>query len=257
MLSLCNDVLIPNLTSPDVEKSFAFTVREHFNFDTTIRILFTRIFDSLIFLYKRHKGFQGSETYVVIATCLHLMSGGGDGKQYRLKSPRPIEASFRQIRDIAVTSLGIYGKIREMLFHFVTPLMSVFEEEDYRSVSIYRSSPEMSFVVDTMFKLCIFLCECDDEAYNVRLGYLCREVLTIPIIASFLTESAAKEFLASRVFDNAMLFFTQRTLALPPSQHSVFQSGHFLLGNFCSLAVGVACSTTHVAVRLTTLIQYS
>ena len=229
-----SEILSRNLMSNDVDKSFAFVL---VNFKYLIIKLFSRIFEILCDTCARGQGFE-VEGIPQIAACLSRLNGSEDGKQHR-STNRPIEEAFAGIRTIAIDVCVLFTEVRSTLLNYTRSMLRVVDEEDYGTQSRCRSNPEMIQVVDTLFGLSLFLIGSDASAYDQRLSLFCVDLMTVPFITQFLSGDMLRQFTSSESFSHALSFCRQPALCLPSSEHTIFQSGHFMLGNFCNMSIYV------------------
>jgi hypothetical protein len=235
LLSLCRDILIPNLMSTDIAKSLAPALVQHFGLTVLMRKLTSLIFHSLD--RKSQRKVPASENFSCTVYALLLLCGEKEGHQFGLKSPRPIEQMFSIIRSTIFEQCHVVDRIRRYLVNLSRPFLNIFEEEEYQSVLASRRTHEISETVDLVLQFCLFILSADKSELDKRTLLFCGEVMSVPFLTIFLSETMLKNIVKSNHFLGMLRVLSHKALSLPPTERSVFQSGHFLLGNIASFII--------------------
>ena len=130
----------------------------------------------------------------------------------------------------------LFQKIRSLMTEFNKSMLSIIEEEDYRSFTKQKVNKKVLRTFDCLFELLLFLSETESDQIEKRISIFFREIFSIPFFTLFMSESVLIKLLSSKIFPRLSQICMSSITALPPCDHHVFHSGHFILGNMAHLS---------------------
>ena len=264
VLLLCSNVMIPSLLQADATKSLAASIS---NNSTLLSRTAQCIFGALrLRIAKSHKSRttapdSGTES-IILALCLLL---GARVLPPSISAPIPdaeLLARFSAIRSrllpglsisnatVTVTSsFGLLRELHSLLVLQATPYLEQTEPDlDPTAASTARAAAARQTTetcAALLLRLSLYLLDCQPQSRQraVFLQAFCREIMSAPLLLALLPPQSLADLMASAHISEILACVRGLSAAMdgswPPSSHDVLLTGHFLLGNICSLSAAL------------------